>query len=371
MTSKLLIIIPGLSFGGAERVTSFLSNYFIASGKDVYIISLSKGNHAYVLSPEIRIIELDASNSTGKLGKYRYLITELRKNIKEIGPSSILAMISYAGALAAVSRIGFRIPLLISERNDPNTSTTFNPFKKKVFSFIYHHLVTKAIFQTESARSYYFSCQNPKGVIIPNPLYLEDMPLPNTVVLQNHKIITAGRLSRQKNHRLLIEAFNIVHAHQPDYTLTIYGEGEERTVLEKMITELFLSDVVFLPGNENKMFVRLQEAEIFVMSSDYEGMPNALIEALAMGLPCITTDYSGGRGTVIQNEKNGLVVERRNVEALANAMLLVIKDKKFAASLGEEAKNIRNELDSSKICKLWLGVIDDTEKEYYENCKQA
>ncbi len=361
---RSVIVIPGLSFGGAERVTSFLSNYFVEHGREVHIIALSKGNHAYPISSSVILHEIDISQKNNNIVRYVYLILKIRNSIREIQPTSILAMISYAASLTAVAALGLKIPLIVSERNDPNTSKTFSNRAKRVFYFVHRYLATKAVYQTPSAQSYYFKKPNEKAVIIPNPLYLEDMPKPNQGLVKSGKIITAGRLTKQKNHRVLIEAFADIHKMYPKYTLWIYGEGEEEDNLRQCISDLMLEGSVFLPGNVSDIFARMQEAELFVMSSDYEGMPNALIEALAMGLPCITTDYSEGRGTVIEHEKNGLVVKRRNREDLIRALLKIIENEAFARSLATNAVIIREELDSISICSRWLWTIEKTEELY-------
>lgn len=363
--NRLAIVITGLTRGGAERVTSFLSNYFSDSGREVYLISLTTGEHAYALSDVVNIIELDASHITNTLSKYFFMIRSLRKTIKRIKPNAVLGMMSYSGSLAALACLGLKIPFLISERNDPNTSTSFSEKEKKVIAYIHRHFVARAILQTESARSYYFSKDDDRGVIIPNPLYLEEMPPANTALTKSRLIVTAGRLNNQKNHELLLDAFALVHEQHPEYSLTIYGEGEERTSLELQREYLGLKGSVFLPGNEKNLFSRFQEAELFVLSSNFEGMPNALIEAMAMGLPCITTDYSEGRGTVIIDRINGLVVPRNQVQTLSNAMLWCIEHPTDAEQLGLEAAKIRKQLDSQVVCKQWLDTIEETESHYY------
>jgi glycosyltransferase involved in cell wall biosynthesis len=363
--NRIAIVITGLSFGGAERVTSFLCNYFAQRGREVYLISLTTGEHAYPLLNKVIIRELSSEHTKNKLAKYRYLIHSIRKEIKTIQPSIVLGMMSYSGSLAAIACYKLGIPFIISERNDPNTSETFSKFEKRIFSYVHHHMITKAIFQTESARSYYFKEQDPRGVIIPNPLYLEDMPAPKRELSKTNTIVTAGRLSYQKNHALLIRAFKLVHQRHPEYSLKIFGEGEERKNLEELAQELGIGTAVYFPGITKDMFCALQEAEIFVLSSNYEGMPNALIEAMAMGLPCVTTDYSEGRGTVIRNGIDGLVVPRNNPEALSQAILRLIENDSIALVLGREASKIREDLDSNLICQRWLAVIQDTEMHYY------
>lgn len=358
MQTKIVIVITGMSFGGAERVTANLSNYFVSCGNDVTIISLTKTEPAYRLSEKIHYIWFDESLRKNAVHRDIALIANIRKEIKKLKPNLILGMMSYSGALAAYACAGLNIPVLLSERNDPNTSIAFKNIEKLIIKFAYRHLASDAVFQTLAAKEYYFGKKD-KGFIIPNPLYLEDMPAANQGMNMSFRIISAGRLSRQKNYELLIRAFVKVHAKYPRYTLTIFGEGEKRKDLETLISDLGLIDSVFLPGIENNIFTQMQNAECFVMSSLYEGMPNALIEAMAMGLPVITTDYSEGRGTVVDDKKNGLIVPRNNENALSDAMMFFIENQKDAEKMGKRASAIRERLDSNLICKQWLNCIEE------------
>ena len=358
MKTKIAIVITGLSFGGAERVTSYLANFFSEKGKEVYLISLTKGEHAYPVSPDVTIIELDESSSLNSVHRYAALICGVRKQIKSIKPDVVLGMMSFSGIIAALGCLGSKIPVILSERNDPNTSTAFSEREKKFIRFVYRHYIKNAVFQTEEARSYYFKDKESMGVIIPNPLYLDEMPEPDRKGSASRQIVSVGRLNNQKNYALLIESFVKVFSWNSSYSLTIYGEGEERAALEDLIKQHGLSGHVFLPGIEKDIFSKLQLAEMFVMSSNFEGMPNALIEAMAMGLPVISTDYSGGRGTLINNGKNGLLVPRMDANALAEAMIYFIEHPESSQSMGDEAVKIRKQLDSTIICDSWLRVIE-------------
>jgi glycosyltransferase involved in cell wall biosynthesis len=364
---KIVIVITGMSFGGAERVTAYLSNYFVSCNKEVYLISLTKTEPAYFLASSVNYIPLDPSTSKNVLVRYSTLIKQIRKTIKKINPSLILGMMSYSGSLTAFACAGLKIPVLLSERNDPNTTQSFSQFEKKVIKFAYRKFAYRAVFQTESAKTYYYQGHSSRGVVIPNPLYLEDLPSPNKAINDTMEIMSAGRLSKQKNQQLLIKAFALVHEKYPKCTLTIYGEGDQRVQLEQLIATLHLEDSVALPGIESSIFTKLQKALMFVMSSNFEGMPNALIEAMAMGLPVVTTDYSEGRGTLVTSSKNGLVVPRFNEKALAEAMLFVIENPNIAHQMGREALAIREDLDSTRICKRWLATIDETIELYAEN----
>lgn len=356
---KLVIVITGMSFGGAERVTAYVSNYLIQQGTSVTILALNKTEPAYALDPTIEYQYFDASTYSNRLSRDLSLMMSLRKTIGKIQPDLVLGMMSYSGTLAAFSCIGIKIPVILSERNDPHTSTAFNNLEKHIIRFAYRHLAKNAIFQTQGAKEYYYGNQG-KGWIIPNPLYLEEIPLPMQSPPNTRRIISAGRLSKQKNYALLIRAFAKVHSLHPDYSLVIYGEGPERKMLETLIEELRLPDAIRLPGIEADIFSQLQRGELFVLSSLYEGMPNALIEAMAMGLPVITTDYSDGRGTIVSHQENGLLVPREDVEALSNAIIYMIEHPSEAWTMGRRATAIRELLDSKRICSLWADALRET-----------
>jgi glycosyltransferase involved in cell wall biosynthesis len=364
MNDKLAIVITGMSFGGAERVTAYLANYFVSCGKEISLISLTKTEPAYPLSPAVRYIQLQSSGQKNPLVRYAALIRQIRRTIREIQPNLVLGMMSYSGSLTAFACAGLGIPVLLSERNDPNTTKSFSNLEKRVIRFAYHRFAYRAVFQTVGAKTYYYPEDSSRGVVIPNPLYLEDLPEPNSSVNENFKIVSAGRLSRQKNQKLLIEAFAKVQRSYPESSLIIYGEGDQRKNLEQLVASLGLEQSVFLPGIESNIFSKMQKAHLFVMSSDFEGMPNALIEAMAMGLPVVTTDYSGGRGTLVNDRENGLLVPRNDIDALATAIMSCFEDRDLARRLSRNALAVRIDLDSRKICRQWLHAIDDTIETY-------
>lgn len=369
MKNKIAIVITGMSYGGAERVTTYLANYFFLQGNDVTIITLMDTDIAYPLIEGISCIQLDESSRLNPLSRYYTLIGRLRKTLQASKPDVILGMMSFSGTLAAIASLGLKVPFIISERNDPSTSTAFSVWEKRIIRFVYRHFVTSAIFQTEGAKSYYYRKDDRRGVVIGNPLYLEDIPAPNSSTNETKQIISVGRLSMQKNYSLLLEAFSIVISKYPGYTLTIYGEGDLRVVLERQIQQNNLSHCVFLPGIEKDIFKKLQTAEIFVLSSDFEGMPNALLEAMAMGLPVISTDYSEGNGTLITHLKNGIVVPRMNSRLLAEAMVFLIENPELKRELGKEAVKVRDELDSRIISKKWLATIEQVCNDYHKRSK--
>ena len=198
-----------------------------------------------------------------------------------------------------------------------------------------------------------------RSAVILSPLDVTGFPTHDFTV-ERKEIVTVGRLEPQKNQKLLINAFSELAKKIPDYTLVIYGEGSLRKELEKFIESKGLKDRIFLPGAKNNIQEYIKDASLFVLSSDYEGIPNALIEAMAIGLPCVSTDCSpGGARELITNGENGVIVECRNSNELATAMARLLTDRESAKKMGTNAKKIYTRVDKNLVCNRWLDLIRD------------
>ena len=208
------------------------------------------------------------------------------------------------------------------------------------------------VFQTEQARNCFGGKVRKKGCIIYNPLK-ENLPYADPT--KNKYVVTIGRLTSQKNHKLLISAFNEFRKNHPDYELRIYGNGPLKEELESYSQQLGVSDKVRLMGTVENVTEYIKDAAMFVLPSDYEGMPNVLAEAMAMGLPCISTDcLGGGAAALIENEKNGLLIPCRDTEQLYMAMKKIADDDKLANELASEAEKLRDSLSVHNITQQWL-----------------
>ena len=169
-------------------------------------------------------------------------------------------------------------------------------------------------------------------------------------------IVTAGRLMPQKNQKMLIDAYELVMKKFPEYQLVIYGEGSYRKELESYVKARGLESKIFMPGSVTDLYDKIKTAELFVLSSDYEGMPNALIEAMCLGLPVISTKVSGSTD-LIKHEKNGLLTEVGNTKELAYAMEQMLSDKNFRENMALEAVQLAKMLKPDEILKQWQDVI--------------
>lgn len=345
---KIIVFLDSLSRGGAERVSVYLANYFVKSGYVCQIVTLRKGEKEYPVPDGVVRTVLPA-------GRMDQKILALRKVLQNAGADVMLAMGTPFCGIAIPAAIGTGTKVIISERNDPR-----HCLGKKITRIVAQTLMPLAdgfVFQTEDAKKYYEKKLRGRGCVIFNPLLAENLP-DRWTGERRKEIVTMGRLAPQKNQKLLLEAFAMIRQKYPAFTLTIYGEGPLSQQLQDQIDSLGLREQVSLPGNMPDVLSRIQSAALFVMSSDFEGMPNALIEAMAIGLPCISTDCPcGGPRELIASGTNGVLVPVGDGEALAAAMAHVLADSARAEEMAREAMSVREKLHVDGIGKQWVDYL--------------
>ncbi|MBQ7976254.1 MAG: glycosyltransferase, partial [Clostridia bacterium] len=222
---------------------------------------------------------------------------------------------------------------------------------------IFYPFASGYVFQTKMAASFFSKKIQEKGCVIPNPLDTNKIPLPY-LGERKRVIVSAGRLDNQKNFKLLIDSFAEFYKTHPDYSLRIYGEGNLRNELEVYAESVLGTENWSMPGRNLGWLNESYDCAMFVLSSDYEGMPNALIEAMAAGIPCISTDCpSGGSAELIINNKNGILVPVGNKKAIFDAMCELSKDKELAKRLSINAVELKVRLSLDKIAKEWFNYM--------------
>ena len=352
---RYLFVAPGMRFGGAERVMSILANEWNSRGEKVrFFLTGTPAKSNYPLRDGIKIV---SSFEAGQKARFEQIvhIREIRKECLNWKPDVVISFYNDICALTAIAIRGLNIPLIYSERNDPNkvNQRAVDKFYRKIVE----HKANKFVFQTEGAKKCYPDKVQRKSRVILNPMNTSAFPT-HDFTNEEKTIVSVGRLEAQKNQMLLIDAFSIIIKQIPDFRLVIYGEGKLRETLEDCIKQKGLQGRVFLPGAKNGIQDYIKNSALFVLSSDYEGIPNALIEAMAIGLPCVSTDCSpGGARELIVNEKNGLLVPCDDAEKLASAMIKMIQDRELAKRCGENAHEIRGRVEASLIADKWLEFI--------------
>lgn len=350
MKKRITFFIGSMYGGGAERVISILANHFCQKDWNVDIVLLLENKVGYQLDRRIRII--DFTHSSGTYIKHLpNWIAEIRRYVKKNKPDRIVSFVGRINILVLTACLGLKVPIIVSERNDPKHDGR-GPLMLKYCNLIYKR-AKAVVYQTRYEKSC-FSSKLHNGVIIGNPVTISVVPEQKK---NYHEIVTAGRLQPQKNQEMLLKAIHILLSKYSDISVKIYGDGSLKEHLEKQIQTLKIGNNVSLCGHVTDLHDRIKSAGIFVLCSDYEGLSNALIEAMMLGLVCITTDYPGA-DELIENEKNGLIVPRNDYRRLAQAINRVLYD--------EELSNILsfNAIESSKmylehhVLKKWEDVIE-------------
>ena len=249
---------------------------------------------------------------------------------------------------------GLGIAVIASERNNPYIKGESKFARLK--ASIPYGLASACVFQTRDALEYYAPMVQKKGRVIVNPLQLKEELV--WTGMGNRTIVSVGRLDPQKNQKMLIDAFWMLHKDHPECTLDIYGEGSLRPQLQEQIDALGLQEAVCLRGYDKQVQKRVSEAGVFALSSDYEGMSNALIEALAMGVPSVSTDHPiGGARWLIRDGDNGLLTPVGDADALYKAMAFLLEKPDQAAKMSEKGKQLRQTLSAHNIAREWLALI--------------
>lgn len=352
---RIVFVTRSLKAGGAERVIAQLVKYLVKKDIICSIITIDNCEVFYDLPSNVKIIAIGERTSIRYLDKFlRY--KEVRRYIKELTPDIVLALPEEIGIFVIPTLFGTGIPVVVSERNNP----WIMPWKKptRILRKIFYPFSAGVIFQTKQAASYFSKCIREKSIVLPNPLDLKRIPQP-FVGERRKEIVGVGRLVAQKNFPLLIKAFSEFHKNHSDYILTIYGEGESRGELENLAASCLPQGSYFFAGEVKNLLEKINGAAMFVLSSNYEGMPNVVIEAMAIGLPVIATDCpSGGPASLIDDGINGLLVPVNDVNALMDAMSKVAGSNEFASMLGKNAQKIREKLDSDIVAEQWRNYLD-------------
>ena len=342
---KIIIVTRNMTAGGAERVIAQLANYFVQRGYKCEIITMDREKVMYDLDSRIKFREVGIQAKNKVVDRVvRYAL--LRKMIHEERPNIVLTMPEDTGIYVILSLIGTKIPVYVSERNNPwvMPDSSVTRFLRKIA----YPFATGIIFQTEMAKSFFSKRIQQKGIVLANPVDSERIPEP-FAGKRDKTIVSVGRLAKQKNFSLLIRAFSSFCKEYPDYKLVIYGEGPERKHLEKLVFDLQLEQKVIMPGRNKDVLNEINSAKMFVMSSDYEGMPNALIEAMCMGMPDCP---SGGPRELIDSNENGILVPVGDEKELECAMKKTTDDD-FNHELGKNAFFKGKELTKKSVFVEW------------------
>lgn len=352
----ITLFIYNLSGGGAERVICNLADYLVNSKCKINILTVVKGEQAYSLDARIKIDSLSEEKElSSSLQNYRLWTKRLKDYNSMYKPDCYIAMLLVPIKLILMLRPFIKGKIIISERNDPQSY----PFKTKKQLRILARFADGFVFQTPGAEHWYSEISRGKLTrIIPNAINNSFLDINTDNVVRSEYIVAVGRLEKQKNHNLLLEAFTMLSKEFDHYILVIYGEGSLKKDLEARVKELKIENKVEFAGFETNIQNKIKNASLYVLSSDYEGMPNSLIEAMALGIPCISTNCPcGGPEYLIKSGDNGILIPVNNAIALRNAIEALLSNPDKANELGKSAKDIKKILAPEVVYKKWKEFI--------------
>lgn len=349
MKKKIVFFLGSMGRGGAERVISILSKEYASKGWQTDIGVLLFYDLCYEIDQSTRLLDF-TGNTESRKRRVLYWLHSIRQYVRKEDPDVIVSFAARINALVQLGCWGMDKKIIVSERADPWNDGRELPVR--LLNNLFYPKAYKVIFQTKRTRSYFNKKIRKNSTIIRNPVRVGQ----RAVFPRKSKIVTVGRCSKEKNHKMLIEAFAEVAARHPEYELWIYGDGVLRGELEQQCGTLGISDKVMFPGNVADVHRQIADAEMFVLTSDHEGLSNALMEAMQMGLPCIST-RCGGSDEIIIDGENGLLTPVGDKERLIEAMEKLIGDKGLAENIGKNAERDAGQFDAEVVLKQWDAVI--------------
>lgn len=360
MDKKTIVFyIATLTRGGAERVMVNLANYFDAKGYRVYMVTLEPDEGLYPMSNTIEKIVLEMSGNGSRIRNLISRVTMVRKIIKEHKADALVAFIGKTNLRGILAGLFTRTSVIVSVRSAPSRE-----YGSKLQQFLAKVLFCFAdgiVFQTKEAASFFPKYVQKKAKILLNPLSKEYVGVEAMAYeKRREEIVTVGRMDPVKNHALLVDAFALVAAQNPNVHLTIYGDGSCRKQIEEKREEYGLVDRISLPGDTRDILSHIRDAKLFVLSSDFEGMPNAVMEAMACGIPVISTDCpSGGARALVKEGETGLLVPVGKPDAMAEAILRLLNDRTLYDKIAENCHAFSKTLYPERVNGQWLEYIED------------
>lgn len=356
------MVISSLHGGGAERVMTIMANYWVAAGWNITLLTLDDGTAplSYELDRRVRHIPLAVAKHSGNtvtaLRNSFRRIRVLRKRLRESRPDAVLSFLDITNVTTILATRGMGVPVIVSERSDPARNFPGRAWSK--LRQLVYPLADAVVVQSQGAMDYFSPKVQSRTRIIPNPV-LSPQPSDATsnIQLPRPALVAMGRLVQAKGFDLLLRAFAQLKDQRRDWTLVILGDGPLRAELEALRNQLGLEQRVLMPGRVSNPYDALKQSDLFVMSSRYEGFPNALCEAMACGLAVICTDCPSGPREIIRDGIDGLLVANEDVTALARAMDSLMENETERARLGERATEVTQRFALSEVMRLWEDTL--------------
>ena len=362
---RITFVNDSIGYGGAAKVMTVIAKGLANKGHSVSIINLNLNNAGiYQDTAGLEIITANLKFGKGLLVNLKYSLFTI-KAVKTLHSDILIGFKTFPNFCAVLAGMVLNIPSVISERANPFVVFRNPRFSTKVKLFFINH-ASAAVFQTEGASKFYSKHLQEKSAIIPNPILFDGSSFFVNYDKRPKTVVSLGRFdNKQKRLDVLIESFALFHKSHPDYSLVIYGAGKDENMLMPLIKRENLEESVRVAGLSRNSLNDLSREGIFIITSDYEGISNSLLEAMAVGLPVVSTDHSpGGARMLITDHENGLLVPVGDAPAIAAALSEYAENPDLARECGINAKKVLDRFALEKIVEKWEGTLQKTVNQY-------
>lgn len=357
-------IINNLSFGGAEKMATFVANSLAQRGHKISIFVLSnKGDIHQKINKNISVYYYNKARNKNTYIQYYNWLKYLKPLIKKEDTQVLVSFLGIPNLVCTIIGKLLNIPSIISERGDPYTAFSDGRLVTKIILWIYNHS-NGAVFQTIEASKFYNIALQKRSKVIPNPIFLNGKNLTINYDDLPKTIVYIGRLDNyQKRIDILLSAFHEFYKNHNEYRLVIYGRGPAQSFVEEYIRNNSLSKCIELKGVSISPMEDMAKEGIYVITSDFEGISNSLLEAMAIGMPVVTTDHSPGGGRLlVKDHKNGIIVPKGNPHYIAKALSEFADSPTLCRCCGLEATKVIQRFESKKIISIWETYIAEVIK---------
>lgn len=350
---KIILYIGSLARGGAERVVVNLAEYLQKDGYEIVIVTKEQEKVEYKVPHGVRRILGDICGDeivASRIKNFCNRVKKLRQIWKTEKPDLIVSFIKKNNLMAILSSRGLKVPILVAVR-----SAAFReyPGLYKHIAKVLFRMADGVIVQTPEQAAYFGKKIKRKTCMLPNPIRPEFMEEVFTGERRD-EIVTVGRLDNNKNQSMLVEAFARIASQYPNMKVFLYGDGDRRGKIADLIRKKGLENRVLLAGQQTDVKAKIQGARIFVLTSRVEGIPNAMIEAMALGIVPVSTDFGGGgAGQLIEDGENGFIIPVDDVDALAERLKHILSNPVEEGRMRERAKEVCVRFAPEQVNKQW------------------
>ncbi len=362
MSRTIAFHLNCLCQGGAERVVSNLANEFASKGYRVFVATEWQEEEEFALDPRVKRVHVGlrpGDERRNRIAQFLLRVRYLREFLKRERPEVLIPFAQRANYRALMAARGTGIPVVVCVRTDPVGH--YDAFSDKLQIRWLFPRAAGAVFQTGQQRAFFKPYLQENSTIILNPVNPRYFGVERPAVREK-SVVHHARLVDFKNQPMLCRAFVRVHEKHPEYVLKLYGPDSfdgTKEILDGIIADNHAENWILLMGGCDTLERELPKGAVYAFTSDWEGLPNSLLEAMALGLPIVATDCPcGGPAEVMRDGENGLLIPIRDEDALVEALNRLIEDEAFAEKLGREARKIRERTSGDAVFEKWRSYLE-------------